>query len=168
MIVRSTKRLLLTLICFAIVTTIGAVMRPTMAQCETVTDKQLVTTIYGKIKADKALASQISHINIVSVYAAVKFQGWANSKKDFTKIKGFAVNTACVKLVNVNNFAETPPVTGTNQREAGCAAGMKACGDICIPEADTCNITEFLGFLPAMFRFDRGPELELFGMAGCG
>lgn len=168
MIIRSVPRLLLTLSTLAFIMSIGAVARPVMAQCETVTDQQLVATIYGKIKADKALAAQIPHINIVAVNAAVKFRGWANSKKDYNRIQGFALNTACVRVVNVEYFAEVPPATGNARMAEGCASGTKPCGDLCIPEADVCNISEFMGFRTTMFRFNRGPELLLLGMAiGC-
>ena len=130
-------------LCFFAVAAILAASEPVSAQtCDNVTDEQLVNSVYAKIKADKGLASQISHINVVSVYGAVKFQGWANSKSDFDKVVEFAVTTSCVKLVNVNLFEEIPPPANYPLRSAsGCASGTKPCGDVCIPQADTCNIT---------------------------
>ncbi|MBK6722836.1 MAG: hypothetical protein IPG58_06005 [Acidobacteria bacterium] len=112
---------------FAFTITIGAIARPAFAQCEKVTDSQIVASIYAKIKNDKGLAPQISHINVVSVYAAVKFQGWADRRADYDRIVGFASETTCVRLVNVNNFAETPPAAGNALRAAaGCARGDKS------------------------------------------
>lgn len=138
------------------------------AQCDKKTDADIVAEIYGKIKADKGLASQISHINVVSIYAAVKFQGWANNQTDHNKIKGFGLNTDCVKLVNVNDFAETPPPTEDRLRsDGGCAAGTKACGDVCIPEGDKCSIGEFKAFVPRLFYFDSDATASLF-TAGTG
>src|SRR5687767_814669 len=80
--------------------------------CDTVTDQQLVTNIYARIKADRRLAPQIRHINVVSVYAAVKLQGWADGRKDYDKVVDIAMTTKCVKLVNVNLFASQAPVVG--------------------------------------------------------
>lgn len=138
---KCTLRYTLALFGVAMVFMLTAAVMPAFAQCEKVTDAQIVSEIYGKIKADKGLASQISHINVVSASAAVKFFGWANSKSDFGKLRDIAVNTSCVKLVNVNNLADTPPAGGSLLRSGnGCAAGTKACGDLCIPESDPCNI----------------------------
>jgi hypothetical protein len=115
---------------------LGAV-QPARAQCDGATDSKLLTTIYGGIKADKNLAPQISHINVVVINGAVKLQGWTETKRDYDKVVAIAVNTDCVRLVNVNNFESTPPAAG---KGSGCASGTKPCGDICIPEGDTCNI----------------------------
>jgi len=160
MIRKPLVRLVMTLCFFAFAVTVSTFERPIFAQCDKVTDPQIVSTIYGKIKAEKGLAGQISHINVVSVSAAVKFQGWANTKKDYEKIVGFGLNTACVKLVNVNNFAEVPPATGGNLRSVGgCATGTKQCGDVCIPEADTCNIGEFMGMNHPVIPFFLTDEI---------
>lgn len=143
MIKRPALRLIVTLCFFAFIASINAYVRPVQAQtCDPVTDEQIVADIYAKIKADSKLAPQISHINVVSVSAAVKLQGWADSKKDFDKIVEIVSDTKCVKLVNVNLFEETPPDAANSRRSAGgCAPGTKPCGDVCIPEGDACNIT---------------------------
>lgn len=105
------------------------------------TDGQIVAAIYSEIKADKGLASQVTHVNVVSVNQAVKFQGWADSKKDYDKIVGFGMDASCVRMVNVNNFLETPPPENSPMRAVrGCAAGTKPCGDVCIPEGDACGL----------------------------
>lgn len=110
--------------------------------CSAVTDAQLVSTIYTKIKADRVLSSQISHINVVAVNAAVKLQGWANSKSDFDRLRDLVSTTSCVRVVNVNAFEESPPDVNSPYRTTkGCASGTKPCGDVCIPEGDACNIT---------------------------
>jgi hypothetical protein len=144
------------IICAALIFMTAAAVRTTFAQCEKVTDAQIVADIYGKIKNDKGLASQMTHINVVSVYAAVRFQGWANNKGDYDQIVGFASNHGCVKLVNVNNFMEEPPPNESPLRlGAGCARGTKACGDICIPEGDACNISGFVGMQTEILRLER-------------
>ncbi|MGB7070076.1 MAG: BON domain-containing protein [Pyrinomonadaceae bacterium] len=132
--------------CFLVfITSVDAYLHPTMAQkCSEVTDQKIVADIYSRIKADKILASQISHINVVSVNFAVKVQGWANNKRDYDKVVGIVMATRCVKLVNVNLFEEDPPETENLLRsEAGCAPGTKPCVDVCIPVSDPCNISDF-------------------------
>lgn len=136
-------RLMVTLCFFAFIATVNAYIRPVSAQtCDTVTDEQLVADIYAKIKADKGLASQISHINVAAINRAVKLQGWANSKNDYDKVVQIVTDTNCVRVINVNLFEEAPPPTGSSLRSTGgCAPGTKPCGDVCIPEGDSCNIT---------------------------
>lgn len=139
MIKKTAFHLVVTLCFFAILATVNAISHPVAAQtCDTVTDAAIVSAIVGKIKADKRLAAQIKHINVVSVSKAVKLQGWVETQKDFDRVVSFATGTSCVRLVNVNDFEPKPPATNLKMG-AGCAAGMKACGDICIPEADACN-----------------------------
>lgn len=116
------------------------------------TDAQIVAGIYAEIKDDKGLASQVSHINVVSVNQAVKFQGWADSKKDYDKIVGFGMGASCVRMVNVNNFLETPPPENSPMRAVrGCAAGTKPCGDVCIPEGDACGLEASATLLKFLF-----------------
>lgn len=153
---------------FAFTITIGAIARPAFAQCEKVTDSQIVSAIYAKIKADKGLAAQIPHINVVAVNGVVKFQGWADRKADYDKIVGFASETSCVRLVNVNNFAETPPAAGNALRAAGgCSAGTKPCGDVCIPDGDPCNIGEFSLYTPVIL-FDLDRPFKVQKASACG
>ncbi len=123
---------------------LGASERPAFAQCENA-DSAIVAAIYGKIKADKNLSKQIRHINVSSLYNVVKLHGWADTRRDKGRIVDFAMNADCVKMVNSNNFADAPPAGDTLQRSAGCGAGMKQCGDLCIPEAEVCNIDAYLG-----------------------
>ena len=138
-----TKRMLrhfMTLCLFAFFMTVCAMARPVFAQCGSVTDASIVADIYGKIKADKILAPQVTHINVVSVSKVVKFVGWADNQRDHDKIRGFA-NTECVRMVNINNFAEiAPPADSSLRSSNGCTSGTKPCGDICIPDGDSCNL----------------------------
>ncbi len=157
-------RLLTTICCVAFVLIFLTTARPTFAQCDKTSDAQIVADIYSRISNDKGLASQVSHINVVSINAAVKFQGWANSKSDYDKVVGFALNGSCAKLVNVNLFMDAPPAEGSSLRSSGgCTAGTRACGDICIPEGDACNITGLKAFERTIFRFDANETLALFG-----
>jgi hypothetical protein len=150
--------------CVAFVMVFLTIARPTFGQCDKTSDAQIVADIYGKISNDKGLSAQMSHINVVSINAAVKFQGWANSKSDYDKVVGFALNGSCAKLVNVNLFVDTPPAEGSSLRSSGgCTSGTKACGDICIPEGDACNITGLKAFERTIFRFDPNETLALFG-----
>lgn len=140
MIKDRTRRILFTLCFFAFMLTVAAMARPAFAQCEDTKDADIVADIYDQIKADKGLAPQASHINIVSNNLVVKFVGWADSKKDHARIVEFA-NTSCVRMINVNAFADSPPPANSAMRGNACASGTKQCGDVCIPEADSCNIT---------------------------
>jgi hypothetical protein len=154
------KVLILTL-CMAFIGCIAAAERPALAQCEKVTDDQIVADIYNQIRADKSLAGQVSHINVVSLYAAVKFQGWTNTQKDYDNVSQIGLSTSCVRLLNLNNFLNAPPPAGSPLLSAGgCGSGMKACGDICIPSGDACNIS-VVGFLRIMFDPDREGRLAL-------
>lgn len=164
----SILRIAKTFFCVAFIITVCAFARPALAQCSEMTDAQIVAHIYGKIKADSGLASQMSHINVVGAAGlqAVKLQGWVNNQSDYDKVFGFAQGLKCLK-VNVNNFEPAAPPANSNQRASvGCASGTKPCGDICIPEGDVCNIgKEMISFEPTLFRFDRGDAFGLFGVA---
>lgn len=135
------------------------------AQCESATDSKMVSDMYAKIKADKALASQIRHINVSSLNLVIKLQGYTSRKAEYDRLVGFAMKMACVKMVNSNELSPTAPDSGsggTNQRLAGggCSSGMKQCGDICIPESDTCNIDAFLGLYYDPLRFLQVASLD--------
>ncbi len=134
-------RLIMPLVHLALVCGAVAVFSPVFGQsCGSMTDAQIVSAIYAEIKADKGLASQVSHINVVSVNQAVKFQGWADTKGDYDDVVGIGMGTSCVRMVNVNIFADAPPPPESPMRSVrGCASGTKPCGDICIPEGDACN-----------------------------
>lgn len=154
---------------FALLLTFGASSRPAFAQCEKATDAQVVSSIYSSIKADKRLASQISHINVVSINLAVKLQGWADNSSDYDRVYDFAYNTDCVRVVNVNNFQSAAPSADDSSRSLkGCGSGTKACGDICIPEGDVCNIGGFAAINEPLFNLDLGKQTFLFGaVAAC-
>lgn len=120
----------------------AAFERPAYAQCEDVTDAKIVNDILAKIRGDKSLYAQLGHINVQSTNFAVKFQGWTDTKRDYDRVVGFA-EMACVRVINVNAFTSSPPPAESTLRggAGGCAAGTKPCGDLCIPEADSCNIS---------------------------
>ncbi|MBK6724496.1 MAG: hypothetical protein IPG58_14875 [Acidobacteria bacterium] len=63
MLTRSITRMFMVFCFFAFTITIGAIARPAFAQCDKVTDSQIVASIYAKIKNDKGLAPQISHLS---------------------------------------------------------------------------------------------------------
>jgi len=132
---------------FAILTVTAMSSHVSAQACDTVTDVQLVAAIYAKIKADKALAPQVSHINIVAINRAVKLQGWTDTRKDYDKVLQFVSEINCIRLVNLNIFEPVPPPPDSPMRiiSGGCAAGTKRCGDVCIPEGDSCGITNEAG-----------------------
>lgn len=124
-------------------------------RCDSSSGTQIVNGIYDRIRADKGLAPQIPHINVIAAYFdpndntfSVKFQGWADNRNDYDKVRGFGMTASCVRSVNVNLFLEEPPVAGSLFRSAsGCAAGTKPCGDVCIPEGDACSLSGMEGLL---------------------
>lgn len=127
---------------FVFISAFNASLNPIYGQkCEdtTATNEAIVSNIYAKIKANKNLASQISHINITSKNLAVKIVGWADNKSDYDKIISYAMETDCVRVVNVNDFYESKP--SEDQLLSMCQGGTKPCGDICIPKNDVCFIT---------------------------
>ncbi len=139
---KSPIRYILTLCFFAFLATIAASERPVFSQCDGVADSKIASDIVEKIKNDKSLAGQLRHINVSVTNKAVRFYGWTDSKKDYDRVVGFASGMTCVRMVNVNNFHEVPPAGNSPQRLGadGCQPGTKACGDICIPVAEHCNI----------------------------
>lgn len=152
-----TKKTPSLLFTFVFLVTMFVVSSPAFGQCEKNADSQIVTDIYNEIKDDKGLVTQITHINVISVNGAVKLQGWADNQSSYDKVHEIALKTSCVKLVNVNDFRETPPPAGDRLRSGGsggCVAGTKPCGDVCIPEGDACNLGGFLTKAAATFRFD--------------
>lgn len=140
MIEKRKLRIYISLSVFVFILTICAAASPAFAQCENVSDNDIVADIYDKIKANTTLAPQASHINVTSTNFVVKFVGWADNKKDFERIRNFA-NTSCVRMINVQDFFDTPPAANSAMRSGNCTSGTKQCGDVCIPEADACNIT---------------------------
>ena len=140
MINRSIFRLLMMSSLFLLIVTFAAIERPAHAQCDPKSD--IVDNIYTQLKADKGLASQGSHINVVFVseLSTVKLMGWADNKSDWEKARDIVLSN-CVKA-NVNDFANSPPPAGDALRFSGgsCQAGFKVCGDLCIPSGETCSI----------------------------
>jgi hypothetical protein len=133
-------------------------------RCDSSAGPQIVSGIYDRIRADKGLAPQVSHINVVAAYFdpndntfSVKFQGWADSWNDYDKVRGIGMAASCVRSVNVNLFLEEPPSRDSLFRSSsGCASGTKPCGDVCIPVGDACGLsTSAIVFYPRL-RIDDG------------
>lgn len=111
-------------------------------KCEDTTNEQIVEYMYAKIKSNSKLASQISHINIISENRVVRFQGWVESENDYKSIESIALGNNCIVMINpsVKDFARKKP-DGESLRGGMCVGETKPCGDICIPNNDTCNIS---------------------------
>ncbi|MBK9155670.1 MAG: hypothetical protein IPM25_15920 [Chloracidobacterium sp.] len=160
MITRANMPTKMMLLSVAVLVAIFAIAQPAFAQCDKLSDAEIVANIYEKINKDGSLKSQVSHINVVGVadLATVKFQGWTNSKSDYDKVLNIALSLKCLK-VNVNQFESAPPAENSQQRvEGGCAPGTKACGDVCIPEGDPCNIGGRMSIFNTC-RFDQYTSL---------
>lgn len=109
--------------------------------CTSVTDSEIVGSIVGMLKTDKVLSPQLSHIAVTSVNKFVKLQGWTDTRSAYDRLIAIVSSVKCVKAINVNNFSETlpPPESSLRVQGGGCATGTKPCGDVCIPEAETCG-----------------------------
>ena len=84
---RSVKHTLTAVIfAFALVLVSGASNTVNAQSCEATTDAQIVAAIYEEIAKDSNLASQTSHINVVSINKAVKLQGWTDTQKDYDNL----------------------------------------------------------------------------------
>ncbi|MFT3742783.1 MAG: hypothetical protein QM785_00685 [Pyrinomonadaceae bacterium] len=105
------------------------------------TDEETVTAIVDAIKADSLLSTQLSHIVVGSVNKFVKLQGWTDNQKSYDRLMELVRNVGCPTAVNVNRFEEVPPPADSPLRAppGGCGPGTKQCGDVCIPEGDTCS-----------------------------
>jgi hypothetical protein len=105
------------------------------------TDDEIVVAIVDAIKADSLLAPQLSHIVVGSVNKFVKLQGWTDTARGASRLMELVRDVGCPTAVNVNRFEETPPPADSPLRPqpGGCGPGTKQCGDVCIPEGDTCS-----------------------------
>ena len=115
----------------------GTSVQSAYGQCKS--DEAIVSAIYAKIEPNSKLQSQVSHINVSATGGAVKIMGWAENKSDHDKVVQFAFEETCT-LVNDKYFYETEAEGNSLMGGGGCSGGTKPCGDICIPENDSCNI----------------------------
>lgn len=124
-------RRFLSILVFAFATTLVMTVSASAQKvdCNNMTDDQIVLSAMTSMKVK--YASQMEHINVRSLDRVVTIEGWATTKKVKGDIEKLVKKTACVKKV-VNKL--TIGVGG------GCGPGTKACGTICIPIEETCNI----------------------------
>ncbi|MEQ1603500.1 MAG: hypothetical protein ABL999_01375 [Pyrinomonadaceae bacterium] len=135
-------RSLLTISVFAIAFFATAESNAIRAQsCTAKTDDEIVVAIVNAIKSDSLLAPQISHIVVGSVNKFVKLQGWTDTARGASRLMDLVRDVGCPTAINVNRFEETPPPADSPLRPQplGCAPGTKQCGDVCIPDGDTCS-----------------------------
>lgn len=141
------KRITKLLVMFAFFIFISAfdlsVNRVSAQTCDESADADIVASIYAKIKGNSKLASQEKHINVTSKARVIRLQGWTESESDFNTLHGYAMDALnalkpTCGMVNPNGFYKTKPTE--DQMRSMCAGGTRPCGDICIPENDSCNI----------------------------
>jgi len=108
----------------------GAAQTP----CASTTDEQIVAAIQEKIKADHRFDDQWGHINVSVSNHVVYLAGWVNGNIQFRALVRYAQKTRCVRRVDTKFFKP--------YKSGGCGEGMKACGDICIPRDETCNLIQ--------------------------
>ena len=133
---------LLTASVFAVAFFAIAGSKPVQAQTCPKTDDETVVAIVEAIKSDSTLAPQLSHIVVASVNKFVKLQGWTDNSKSYQSMMDLVREVGCPTAVKVNRFEETPPPADSPLRPqpVGCGPGTKPCGDVCIPDGDTCSV----------------------------
>lgn len=124
---KSIVKITLALFSLIMLFNVGAAAQKT--DCSKTTEADIVKAIYDKIKVK--YESQIIHINVRVKDNVVTLEGWATTKNVRKDVENYAKKIKCVKKV-VNKL--TIGVGG------GCGPGTKRCGDICIPDTETCNI----------------------------
>lgn len=142
MYMKSKMPIIMAIALFMLLASIDASQRPAFAQCETVTDEEIVKEIYSKISTNKSLAPQKEHINVSSTNRVVKLVGWTDAKSDYDSLMKIVSSIKCVVMINTQLFEEVPPPANSPLRpsDGNCAPGMKLCGDICIPDGDKCGL----------------------------
>lgn len=101
--------------------------------CKSTTDEEIVAAVYEKIRVDKRFDDQHSHINVNSRNRVVTVRGWVKGRVQAGDIIRYARTTNCVRRVISRDLR-------TFRSNAGCMAGQKQCGDICIPRTQTCTM----------------------------
>lgn len=119
----------ITLAIFAFLIACNLTVSAQKVDCSKTTDEEIVAAIQTNLSAK--YSSQMNHINIHVKNGEVIIQGWTPNKKDRKEIEKIVKKTKCVKKVT-NNLK-----IGT---DGGCTNGTKPCGEICIPNDQTCNI----------------------------
>lgn len=99
--------------------------------CSKTTDAALVKAVMKKISSK--YKKQMNHINVHVENGAVFLEGWTVTEQDKAKITELAQKVKCVKSVT-NHLS-----IGIG---GGCDTGTKPCGDTCIPNNQTCNISK--------------------------
>lgn len=99
--------------------------------CSKKTDADLVKAVMKKISSK--YKKQMNHINVHVENGNVFLEGWTVTEADKAKITELAQKVKCVKSVT-NHLS-----IGIG---GGCDTGTKPCGDTCIPNNQTCNISK--------------------------
>ncbi len=150
-----TRLLKLVFLAAAMVFAAGATTPAFGQDCEP-KDEQVVDAIKAKLGKSKSLASQMSHINVSVVrdpatgsVQAWKVTGWVQTRKDYDYVINAMHETyydlggdKCVGNVkiNENDFRLGSEFPESLKSVGGCGPGTVACGDICIPQGESCNI----------------------------
>lgn len=129
---------------------------PANGQCQQVTDQQIIDNIYAKFEANSKLKPQLSHLNVTVVREPVsgtmqswKITGYVESQGDYDKVIDLMYDVfyelggvKCLGniLFNQNSFYLQADYPENLKAGGGCGPNTVACGDICIPAGESCNI----------------------------
>lgn len=124
--------------------------------CDKTSDQMIVDAINQKFAADDHLSSQTSRLNVTVVREPVsgamqawKVEGWVETDKDFQRVTDILLQVysdlnggKCFGSLkfNFNQLYTSADVPDSLKAGGGCVGDTKACGDICIPVSESCNI----------------------------
>ena len=101
--------------------------------CRSTTDEEIVAAVYEKIRVDKRFDDQHRHINVSSRNRVVTVRGWVKGRVQAGDLIRYARTTKCVRRVISKDLRSF-------RSNAGCMAGQKQCGDICIDRNQNCTM----------------------------
>ncbi len=111
--------------------------------CSTASSGNILTAVYGAIEQSKSFTRQEWQYNIsistVGTRKTLKITGWSGERDDIAKK---VRDTAIGCTVDDNYFKVIRDDLPSNMRvTAECANGTFACGDVCLPNGETCKLT---------------------------
>jgi hypothetical protein len=123
-------------------------------QCDKISDQQIVDAVYAKFAANGKLKAHLNHLNftvqrdpVSGAMQSWKTRGWVDTADERTLLQGLMLEVyydlgGCFKIsgMNVSEVWLSAEVPEDLKSSSGCPYPQQACGDICIPAGETCNI----------------------------
>ncbi len=113
--------------------------KPAVVDCNTAGHDDILKAIYGEIENTKGLPEQLWQFNITEAQKTVTIVGYSAQRDDILQI---VTNVAKGCTVSAGNFVVKREDLGSQYRATwSCQPGYFACGDVCIPNGETCKLT---------------------------